>query len=283
MMDFHKDTAEVFIPDGAPEAEAFARCTHMAIGCHQDDIEIMAYDGILQTFGRDDQWLCAVTVTNGAGSARTGPYADYTDDEMMAIRREEQKKAAYMGEYGVQVLLDCPSSDVKSEATAEVIADLKQILLAANAKVIYCHNLADKHDTHVATTLRTIQAIRELPVEKRPEKLYGCEVWRDLDWMVDEDKVAFDVAAHPNLAAALLGIFDSQDCGGKRYDLASLGRRVAHATYHASHDVDETTALIFAMDLTPLIQDDSLDIGQYVADHINRFAADVNDRVARFT
>jgi len=25
MMDFHKDTAEVFIPDGAPEAEAFAR------------------------------------------------------------------------------------------------------------------------------------------------------------------------------------------------------------------------------------------------------------------
>lgn len=282
-MELFKDTAEVFIPDGAPEAEAFGRCTHIAVGCHQDDIEIMAYEGVLQTFGHKDKWLCAVTVTNGAGSARTGPYAEYTDEEMMEIRRLEQKKAAYVGEYGVQILLDYPSSDVKSERTGDVIADLKRIIQATRAKVIYCHNLADKHDTHVATALRTIQAIRELPAAERPDKLYACEVWRDLDWMVDEDKVAFDVEAHPNLASALLGVFDSQDAGGKRYDLASIGRRVAHATYYESHGVDQSSAINFAMDLTPLIQDDTLDIGQYVADHISRFAADVNDRVAKFT
>ena len=38
--------------------------------------------------------------------------------------------------------------------------------------------------------------------------------------------------------------------------------------------------MIFAMDLTPLIKDTSLDIGQYVAEHINRFAEDVSARLA---
>jgi hypothetical protein len=83
--------------------------------------------------------------------------------------------------------------------------------------------------------------------------MYGCEVWRDLDWMIDDDKVCFDVTAHENLQAALLGIFDSQVCGGKRYDLATLGRRRAHATYQATHEVDISTGMIFAMDLTPLV------------------------------
>jgi hypothetical protein len=55
----------------------------------------------------------------------------------------------------------------------------------------------------------------------------GCEVWRDLDWLLDSDKVALDSSAKPELAAALLKVFDSQISGGKRYDLATLGRRAA--------------------------------------------------------
>ena len=31
---------------------AVAKTTHMAIGAHQDDIEIMAYHGVLECFGR---------------------------------------------------------------------------------------------------------------------------------------------------------------------------------------------------------------------------------------
>ena len=53
---------------------------------------------------------------------------------------------------------------------------------------------------------------------------------------------------------SLLGVFDSQVCGGKRYDLATMGRRRANATYLASHGVDESTSLIFGMDLTPLME-----------------------------
>jgi len=280
-MNLRNQTAEIYVWDGVPEDRAIARTTLMGIGAHQDDLEIMAYHGILACFGLADQWFAGVTVTNGSGSPRDDLYANYSDEQMMAIRRVEQKKAAHLGEYGVQFLLDYPSSKVKNPADPDPQDDLRDILDAARPKVVYTHNFADKHDTHVAVASRVIGAIRELEPAARPERVLGCEVWRDLDWMTDEDKVALDVAPHESLAMALLGVFDSQDCGGKRYDLASMGRRRAHATYHATHDVDVTQGLTFAMDLTPLIADESLSIRDHVQAHIDRFAAEVTDRMNR--
>ena len=92
---------------------------------------------------------------------------------------------------------------------------------------MYTHNLADKHETHVATALKVLAALRALKPEERPEKVYGCEVWRDLDWVNDEEKVYMDCGPHPNLMRALSAVFDSQIVGGKRYDLAAEGRRCA--------------------------------------------------------
>ena len=161
--------------------------------------------------------------------------------------------------------------------------DIAAILRAARPEVVYTHNFADKHDTHVGVALKTLAALRTLPRELRPAQVYGCEVWRDLDWMTDTDKVAFDVSAHENLQAALLGVFDSQIVGGKRYDLATLGRRKAHATYHASHGTDETTGLNFAMDLTPLVQDDSLSIETYALGFLDRFRQEVAQRLAKLS
>jgi len=112
--------------------------------------------------------------------------------------------------------------------------------------------------------------------------LYGCEVWRDLDWMVDEDKVAFDCSAHENLQTTLVGVFDSQVSGGKRYDLATMGRRRAHATYHESHAVDQASLINFGMDLTPLIEDDTLDVVSFVRGHIDRFGNSVETALQAF-
>jgi hypothetical protein len=83
------------------------------------------------------------------------------------------------------------------------------------------------------------------------------------------------------LQVALLGIFDSQICGGKRYDLASMGRRRANATYFASHGVDLTSGLSYGMDLTPLIYDPGRDVTDFIQDYIKRFAADVKARLER--
>jgi hypothetical protein len=144
------------------------------------------------------------------------------------------------------------------------------------------HNLADKHDTHIGVALRALEAMRGLPVGSRPKKVYGSEVWRGLDWVGDDEKVALPASDRPSLAASLLGVFDSQINGGKRYDLATAGRRLANATYLASHDTDKETALTFAMDLTPLVEDASLDPIAYVTGYIDRFKADVESRISKF-
>jgi len=278
-MELTKAEAEVFVPDGKPVDEALARTTHMGVGAHQDDLEIMAYDGILRCFHAPANSFTGVTVTDGSGSPRADLYRQYTDEMMGPIRCVEQRKAAVVGEYGAQVLLKFPSREVKDVSNPGPVNDLKTLLTAARPRIIYTHNLADKHDTHVAVALRVIQALRELPADARPEALYGCEVWRDLDWMIDSDKVLFDLAQNQNLAAALMGVFDSQVCGGKRYDLATMGRRQAHATFFESHGVDDTTYRAYAMDLTPLIHDAAQDPLALIEEHVQRFRDEVVKRV----
>jgi len=275
--------AEIWVPDGVEERRALARTTHMAIAAHQDDVEIMALEGILEGFGSQEKWFTAVIVTNGAGSPRDGLYAAYTDEQMQVVRRLEQKKAAFVGEYSALALLDHSSSAVKSPSNSGPREDLKVLIAAARPDVIYTHNLADKHDTHVGVALRVIAAIRELPLDQRPRRLLGCEVWRDLDWMNDSDKVVFNLDQHENIATSLVGVFDSQIAGGKRYDLATMSRRRAHATYHQSHAVDAAQMINFAMDLTPLVADEKLEPAAYAQGFIRRFADEVSARLIRLS
>ena len=278
-MKLHNPTADVFIPDGQPPDAALARITHLGIGAHQDDLEFMAFHGIEACFHSDADWFGGVTCTNGSGSARIGAYEKFSDEEMMAVRRDEQRQAAILGRYAAMLQLDYPSKIVKDPADPRLRDDLAAILAAARPRVVYTHNPADKHDTHIAVVVPVIQAIRTLPRELRPEAVHGCEVWRNLDWLPDAEKIVHDVSGHDNLAAALNGVFDSQIAGGKRYDLAVLGRRRANATFFESHGVDHSDALAFAMDLTPLAHDDTLDVVEYVTGFIDRFKADVTAKL----
>ena len=278
-MQFHNSNTDLFIPDGAPPEAALARTTHLCISAHQDDIEIMAYFGIAECFGQKDKWFAGVVATNGAGSPRSGIYGGYTDEEMQKVRLIEQRKAAYVGGYASQIQLGYTSSEVKTASETALVEDLKQILRAMQPEVVYLHNPADKHDTHIGVLLRSIAALRAVRDSVRPKKVYGCEVWRNLDWMPDDAKQILPSSAKPNIAAALVGVFDSQISGGKRYDLATAGRRLANATYFASHGTDQETALSFAMDLTPLIEDPSLSIAEYVLGFIDSFRADVQRRL----
>ena len=280
-MNLHNPTADIFIPDGQPADAALARVTHLGIGAHQDDLEFMAFHGIEACFHSSADWFGGVTCTNGSGSARTGEYGKFSDEEMMAVRRAEQRQAAILGRYAAMVQLDYASSVVKDAGDARLKDDLVAILTAVQPRVVYTHNPADKHDTHIAVVVPVIQAIRELPRARRPQAVHGCEVWRNLDWMADGEKIVHDVSGHDNLAAALGGVFDSQIAGGKRYDLAVLGRRRANATFFQSHHTDTSDALAFAMDLTPLAHDDSLDIAEYVTGFIDRFRADVLAKLRR--
>lgn len=278
-MHFSRPDADVFAPDGTPPDAALARTTHLCVAAHQDDIEIMAYHGIAECYGHSDRRFTGVVVTDGAGSPRTGPYARMSDADMQALRKEEQRKAARIGRYNLQIQLAHRSSEVKRQGHGSVRSDLMAIFGSCSPEIVYLHQLADKHETHVAVLLRCLDALRALPRAKRPRRVLGCEVWRDLDWLVDADKVPLDTSARPELAAELLRVFDSQIAGGKRYDLATLGRRAANATFHTSHATDRMQGITWAMDLTPLVQNETLSPLDFVQKHVERLRSDITERL----
>ena len=275
--------ADIFVPTGElPPDAALRTVTHLCLGAHQDDIEIMAHAGISDCLDTAGKAFGGVVVTNGAGSPRTGTYAKLTDEEMQAVRREEQRQAARLGRYAIQLQLAHPSADVKQSSHPGVAADLLAIFSGCSPEVVYLHSPADKHDTHIAVLLRCLRALRAMPAENRPRRVLGCEVWRDLDWLVDADKVALDSGRHSALAEELLKVFDSQVTGGKRYDVATVGRRAANATFHTSHNTDRVTGITWSMDLTPLVIDPSLDVTAYTLGYVDRLRADIASRIGKF-
>jgi LmbE family N-acetylglucosaminyl deacetylase len=277
---FSRDGSEVYVPDGVAVSDALARTTHLGIGAHADDLEIMAVHGILRGYGADDRSFTGAVVTDGAGSPTTDPGLDPVT--LRDARRAEQKRAAELGRYGAQVLLDHPSSAAKDPTDARVRDDLVTLLRATRPDVVYTHALADSHDTHVAVALRVIEACRALAPDERPASVLGCEVWRDLDWLDPADKVALPVDEHPELQAALVAVFASQLGAGKRYDLAALGRRRAHAVFSDARGADRHQGVVWAMDLTTLAHGDA-DPLAHVRALLERFSKDVTDRVRRLT
>jgi LmbE family N-acetylglucosaminyl deacetylase len=280
-MNFSHPDADVQVPDGTAPGPALARTTHLCVAAHQDDVEIMAQAGIAECYGSAGRFFTGVVVTDGAGAPRTGPYAPFDDGQMRAIRRQEQRAAAVLGKYSLQVQLAHPSAEVRATGRPGVAADLELLFGGCQPEVVYLHNPADKHDTHVAVLLRCLEALRLLPRGRRPKRVLGCEVWRGLDWLADEDKVALDAGRRPELAEALIQVFASQIVGGKRYDVATIGRRAANATYDTPRAADAAAAVTWAMDLTPLVADETISIAEFTLAHVERLRADIARRLAQ--
>jgi len=276
--------ADIFVPEpGMTPDEALRRVTHLCVAAHQDDIEIMAVSGISDCLDKTGKAFGGVVVTNGAGSPRAGSYGSYSDEQMQAVRREEQREAARLGRYSIQLQLAHASADVKRPGHEGVAADLAEIFSICRSEVLFLHNPADKHDTHVGVLLRCLEAILKLREDLRPRRVLGCEVWRDLDWVPDAEKVALDSGRHPKLARRLVAVFDSQISGGKRYDLAAIGRRSANATFYASHATDKMAAITYAVDLTPVIREGGPSVKDFTASLVAGLAADVSQRLDKLS
>jgi len=279
-MDFGYSKTRCFVPDGAETARALKRCSHMGIGAHQDDLEIMAFHGVLECFDNPDNWFCGVTCTEGTGGPRKPELSRLSPEDVGALRNEEQDKAAKLGRYGAMIQFNYSSKDSRNADKSALVASLSSLLAAVRPRVVYTHNPADKHETHVGVTIATLQAIRGMPLEARPEKLYGCEVWRDLDWLDDDKKVCLDVSGNEELATDLINCHVSQVTSAKRYDLATVGRRRANATYSSSHSNTPETYVTHAMDLTPLVVDDTRRLGDFVAEKLRAFEKSVANTLA---
>lgn len=254
-----------------PSLARLARTTHLAIGAHADDLEFMAYHGIATCYQNPDCWFTGIICSDGAGSVQ----GQQADPQLITTRHQEQLQAARIGDYNAIFQLGYSSQEMRPAPLEPLVAELTERLLQCKPEVLYAHNPADRHATHLATLAATLAAVRRLPQEERPQTFLGCEVWRDLDWLPEDYCVALDVSPYPELSAKLNNCFTSQTAGGKNYPAAVEGRRLAHATFHQSHESDDTTHLSYALDLTPLLQDDSLTLRGFMSEILETFQAEI--------
>ena len=126
-MDFQKPEAALFIPDQGDERIAFQTTTRMAIVAHPDDAEILAYHGIVECFDNPNESFGCVTMTNGSSSPRDFSYADYTDEEMVQVRRVEQRTASMIGKYSFVAQLDYHSKELRDGDNQNPSLDLNSI------------------------------------------------------------------------------------------------------------------------------------------------------------
>ena len=266
---------EIYMPDTAQPVsgitleEALSATTHLGIAAHPDDLEIMAIHGILAGFRGGGASFAGVVLTNGSGAPRDAKFAGLSDAELAALRKEEQKEAARVGRYGTVVFMNFASQDVRSGGG--VVENLARVLQAARARVVYTHSLLDAHSTHSAAAWRVIQTLRSLPEDFLPEQVFGCEVWRGLEWLPARWRVTFDCSDHLELQKSLLDAFKTQVESGKRYDFAIPGRRAANATMNDPNAVDNAQAVAYAMDLTPLTRDKTLSPRAYLQEILRGF------------
>lgn len=284
-MKFERHDAELFIPDGVTPETALSRADILAICAHPDDIEVMAVPGILKAYERGGLRFFGVVATNGVGSMRSVDYSDLSYLEMREIRIGEQKEAARLGKYSGLALLNYESGEVKDACFTDIDQDLKALLREIRPEEVYLHNPFDRHDTHIAVCVRSIGALRAVAAETgwKPEKVYGCEHWRGLDWLVHCDRVALPVHDPEHISDKLLTVYQSQMMGVRQFDQAVRGRRIVNATYQEGYAIGHDHEVAFAVDLLPLVEDPSIPVTDYVRHMVERFRADIFSRLERFS
>ena len=270
----HNPGAELFVPDGRAPDEALARVTHVGVGAHADDLELMAFHGIAHCLATPGCWFGGVVASDGARAPRTGRFAGLSDAELREVRRAEQRAAAVRGRYAAVAQLDYASPAIVA-GDARLVDDLFHFLHASRPRVVYTHDPADRHASHVATCAAAIAALRRRPAEWRPARVYGCEVWRSLDWLAESDRVRLDVSGHDDTWRALLACFPSQIEGARPYEAGAIGRARGNAVFSEPRAAGGGGGTWLAMDLTPLVRDAELSLEEFVRERVARFAAEV--------
>ena len=251
----------------------------LCICAHQDDCEIMAIDGILKGYYSKKYSFALVETTDGGGSARTGKFANYTDDEMKAVRVKEQEAASEIGKYNSLYMLGYSSKEVKDRNNQQIVDEYVKIIKELRPEVIYTHSILDKHPTHIGVVLKVIQALRKLPKEYQPKKFYGCEVWRGLDWISDDVKLGFNVSRNERLQKRILDVFESQIAGGKAYTKASIGRRYQNATYFQSHSVDSYKMISYAINMGVLLEKPELSVKEFALSFVEDLKKEISETI----
>ena len=273
-MKFSRPLADAYAP-GGDLGSALSTTTHLGIGAHADDLEIMAFPGICACRGHKNLRFSGVVATDGAGAP-----SKLSGTELVQTRMAEQRQAADLGGYAAVIQLAHPSPEIRGSGRKALTTDLLQLLQAAQPEVLYLHNPADRHETHLAVLLASLEALRQLPASDRPKEIYGCEVWGDLDWVPADKITRLPCPAPADFGPSLLRFFRSQ-VDGKRYDLAAAGRRRAQATFADAYKADQVEEVVLALDLQPLVENPNLTVADFVSRLTGEFQKQTLDRIRR--
>ncbi len=255
-----------------PKTAKHAPITHIAIAAHKDDGEMLALHGILNCY--DKGGFALIVLTDGGNCPKSGKYADVSYDDMAELRTEEQKRAATFGKYEKVYFLQLPSSSLETEF--EEISSKVASIFNENPTIqyAYAHSLFDRHKTHINASKIAIESIRQSKYKGKIKMLYGVELWRDLDWIPENEQILLDVSGSKDFAMDLLSFFPSQN-QSKMYNKGFCGRVVANATFSNSHSNSLASEQIRAIDMTKLVFADKNAVRAFVDEQLGKFKQEI--------
>ncbi len=268
---------------------ALKNATDVAVGAHQDDVEIMAGPQLLKTAADPKrQWL-SIIMTDGAASKSilNECSTELTPKQLTDMRQREQREAAQMA--GAPVIqMKYPSAVVNGhmgEGKKREAGYALGTLFAAMPDVenVFGHNPLDKHPTHIAVFAAQTAALRAAKPEKL-KKVVGMEVWGGLTGLPEKMLEIFVVDQQEDLGRLekIIQLFQSQILGqGRNYAAGTVDRMIGHAAYVSSpHLNNPPPGMVIGVDVSEFTRGTSNDMAGLVDDILKR-AQDIKHGVAK--
>jgi LmbE family N-acetylglucosaminyl deacetylase len=255
-------TNAVIRPEGVALADYAGQPNVAVIAPHPDD-DAIGVGGSLLRHRAAGENVFAIYVTDGAGTPTSG---GRTREEIVQTRQDEAMRG--LGEMDGQagIFLNYPSKAVRSERVADVVHDLGAIFDLLRPRVIYVTAPYERHSTHVACTLRTVEAIRA--VEGFTPELKGYAVWGYL--YGDENLEYVDITAHVDAKRRAIRCHESE-VAGHAYDDGIIGFHRYAAVFQEAHGLQEMAYAELLLDMSRLVREPDLSVGDFARQQVTGF------------
>lgn len=253
---------------------------YVCICANPSDCEIMAIDGIQRGYRAKKYTFAAVITTDGADCEGFGKQKKYSPKKIALMRAAEQKKAANIGRYNSVYFMNYKAEDARNQDDEDIVNEYVEIIKELKPRIIYTHSILDRDPTHVAVAVKVINALRQLKKAQMPAQLYGCEEWRDLDWVSPEKVTTFDVSHNIRLQRQLISVHKSQNLN-RDYISAAMGRRYVNATFAKSEKKKDAKLTSRAINMTTLLRRKEYPVKRFAMSFIDDLYTEINDSMDR--
>lgn len=262
MSDLRLNAKAVVRPEGLRLADFAGQPNVVVIAPHPDD-DAIGVGGSLRRHRSVGENVFAIYVTDGAGTPTGG---GRTREEIVQTRQDEAMRG--LGEIDAQagIFLNYQSKEVKSDRVPDVVQDLAAVFDLLRPRVIYVTAPYERHSTHIACTLRTVEAIRA--VNNFAPELKGYAVWGYL--YGDENLEYVDISAHVEAKRRAIRCHESE-VAGHAYDEGIIGLHRYVAVFQETHGLQEMAYAELLLDMSRLVREPELSVGDFAREQVMSF------------